>query len=315
MSKVGPATVTGTSERSAEWAMIVLALIWGVNFSVIKTALEGVSPLAFNALRFPLASLVLLAVLSATGQLGLPRRTDMVRIVALGLLGNVGYQLFFIYGIDGTLAGNASLLLATTPVWTALLSGWAGHERVTHRVWAGVLASLAGILLVTLSGGGKVGFDPATVRGDLLMIASSLIWATYTVGGRPLVAHYGSIAVTAWTLWVGTAGLVLIGLPSVSNVDFRSVAFGTWLAIGYAGMLGIGVAYLIWYVGVRRLGSARTAVFGNFVPVVALLVAWVWLGERPSIGQIVGAGLILGGIAVARSNRAKVPGPNLPAEV
>ena len=110
---------TNTSPRlGAEVGLVLLTLIWGVNFAVIKVALDTFEPLAFNALRFPIAAFVLWIGLRSQGPVPLPPREDLPRLILLGFLGNVVYQIFFIIGIDLTLAGNASLMLATVPVWT-----------------------------------------------------------------------------------------------------------------------------------------------------------------------------------------------------
>ena len=119
----------GSAERRrTQTGLLFLALIWGLNFPIIKHALGEFSPLAFNALRFPLASAVLFGLMAFGPGLSLPRRKDVPRVLALGVLGNVVYQLLFIYGLDRTLAGNASLLRSTTPVWTAILSSLAGRS-------------------------------------------------------------------------------------------------------------------------------------------------------------------------------------------
>jgi drug/metabolite transporter (DMT)-like permease len=274
-------------------------LIWGVNFSVIKVALEELAPLAFNALRFPLASLVLLVLLRARGPLVLPSPGDRLRLLGLGLLGNTLYQLFFILGIDRTTAGDASLLLATTPVWTLLLSFRVGHERPSGVVWVGVAGTAGGMGLVVVGGGG-VHFGPQSLGGDLLMVGASVVWALYTVGARNLVLRYGPLQVTAWTLWTGTAGILLLGAPALARTALTEVSPQAWGALTYAGTLAISLAYTIWYRGVQRLGNARTAVYSNLVPVVALAVAWLWLGERPGPLQLAGAGVILLGLSLAR---------------
>lgn len=285
--------------RRADAGLLALAVIWGANFSVIKVALEELAPLAFNALRFPLASLALLVLLRLRGPLRLPDRRDVPRVVVLGLVGNVLYQLLFIYGVDATTAGNASLLLATTPVWTILLSVGLGHERPPSRVWAGILATLAGMVLV-VAGGEGVRVGGASLVGDLLMAAAAVGWSVYTVGAREPIHRYGALAVTAWTLWVGTIGVVLLGIPSLAALSPGRVSAVAWAGVAYSGILSISLAYLIWYTGVRRLGNARTSVYSNLVPVVALAVAWVWLGEVPSGLQLAGAAVVLGGITLAR---------------
>jgi drug/metabolite transporter (DMT)-like permease len=299
-----PGTVT------TDLGLLALAGIWGINFSVVKIVLEELEPLALNALRFPLAVIALAMVLRGSPGPSRPRREDMARIVILGLLGNVAYQLCFIYGIDWTAAGNASLLLSTTPAWTVLMSAIAGHERPTRWVGVGVFGTLAGMALVVLGRGDSVSLGVETLRGDLLMVVASVLWSVYTVAGRHPVARYGALRMTAWTLFVGTPFLVLMGLPSILSTDLGSVSAGAWAGVAYAGVLSIGLAYLLWYRGVQALGNNRTAVYSNLVPVAALLTAWVWLGEVPAPLQLVGAGVVLAGLTVARL--AQSPGPSSP---
>jgi drug/metabolite transporter (DMT)-like permease len=298
--------MTSPRERlRTDLSLVLLACIWGVNFSVVKVVLEELDPLALNALRFPLAAAALgLVVVHRRGAL-LPRREDVPRILLLGLIGNVVYQLCFIYGLDWTQAGNASLLLSTTPVWTVLLSAAAGQERATPAVVFGVVGTLAGMVLVVLGRGEPVSLGSQTLRGDLLMVGGSMLWSLYTVAGRGPIRRYGALRTTTWTLWAGTPLLVLMGLPSLARSDLGAVSVAAWVGVGYAGLLSIGLAYLIWYHGVQRLGNNRTAVYSNLVPVAALATAWVWLGEVPTPMQLVGAAVILLGLTVAR--RAQPP--------
>ncbi len=289
--------------------LLLLAIIWGVNFTVIKVALVELHPFAFNALRFPLASLVLYALLRSRGVLTLPAREDRLRIVALGLLGNLVYQFLFIVGMSLTTAGNASLLLATTPVWILILSVALGHERPSASAWLGILSTVLGMGLVVLGGAG-VAFGGPNIRGDLLIVGSAVAWSVYTVGSRRLVHRYGSLAVTGWTLWVGTACLTLWGLPWVWTTPFGRISVGTWWSVFYAGVFAISIAYTLWYRGVRRLGNARTAGYANVVPVVALVVAWLWLGEVPSRSQLLGAAIILVGLSLTRFARIRT-GPRV----
>lgn len=299
----GGAPLTRDADRLTDALLLLLTFIWGVNFAVIKSALGELHPFAFNALRFPLACLVLYALLRRRGAITLPRREDRLRVVGLGVLGNVVYQPLFILGLDLTTAGNASLLLATTPVWTVLLSTWLRHEEPSPRVWIGIGGTVTGMVLV-VSGGEGLHLAPGGLLGDLLMIAAAVAWSLYTVGARDLVHRYGSLPVTAWTLWVGSTGLVLMGAPWLWRTDLRAVSPEAWGGVAYAGILAISVAYAIWYRGVRRLGNARTSAYSNLVPVVALLVAWLWLDEVPTAIQLAGACVILVGLSLARTGRS-----------
>lgn len=287
-------------DRWTDAGLILLALIWGVNFAVIKFALEELHPLSFNALRFPIASLAVWIILRSRGPIRVPEKRHWPALIALGLLGNTIYQLFFIYGLAGTGVGNAALLLATTPVWTIMLSTLLGHERGSPAVWIGAAGTIAGMTLVIVGGSGGFELGTETIAGDLLMVAGSMVWAGYSVGTRKLIRRYGSLEVTAWTLWAGTVGIVLMGSLPLSRVPLSEISGAAWGGVLYAGALAVGLAYALWNRGVGRLGSARTSVYSNLVPVVALAAAWIWLSEIPTPVQFVGALVILASLFLAR---------------
>jgi drug/metabolite transporter (DMT)-like permease len=285
--------------------LLALVLIWAVNFSVIKIGLAILNPLGFNALRFLLASIVVFLVLRRAGPVPIPAREDRGRIILLGLLGNLVYQLLFIHGMDRTRAGNASLLLAGTPILTAVLSTRLGHEHVDVRLWIGILLTVLGIGLVVIAGNAGLRMDRSTLTGDLLMLCTSAVWSVYTVGARKPIARYGPVAVTAWTLWIGAVGLILVGVPDLVRTAWSAVPVRLWVSVLYSGGLGIGIAYILWYRGVGSIGNARTASYSNLVPAFALAAAWPLLGEEPTAGQLLGAVVIIGGITLANLRPAR----------
>lgn len=285
--------------RQAEAGLLLLVVLWALNFSVIKIGLATFPPHGFNALRFPLAALLMGAALLATGRLDLPARSDVLRIVLLGVVGNLAYQLLFISGMALSRAGNASVLLTTSPIFTAMLSAWLGHERVRPLAWAGIAAAALGIVMVIGSGADGFRFGTETLVGDLLLVAAAAVWSLYTVGARNPIRRYGSVRITAWTLWVGAVLLVLVGVPDLARLD-AAISPGAWSAVLYAGFLGLGLSYLLWYRGVKVLGNTRTSAFGNLVPILAILIAWPMLGEVPNVWQLVGAVVIIAGIHLVR---------------
>lgn len=283
-----------------ETALALMVFVWGVNFAVVKHALGAFDPLAFNALRFVIASVLVFAVLYQRGQFSIPSREDLPRVVALGLLGNVMYQMCFILGLDRTHAGHASLMLALTPIMTAFLSMLTGHERPGPRTWGGASLSITGVALV--SGASLRAAGTEALVGDAILVTASAAWACYTVGSRPIVRKYGSIRTTAWTLWVGAVGLVVAGIPALSRQDWASVDARAWGGMLFSATFAIGLAYLIWYRGVERIGNTRTAIFSNLTPVVALLAGAVLLNERPSALALVGGVCTLAGVMIVRSD-------------
>jgi drug/metabolite transporter (DMT)-like permease len=283
-----------------ETALSLMVFVWGVNFAVVKHALATFHPLAFNALRFSLASVLVFLVLRARGELGLPDRKDVPRIVALGLLGNVLYQMCFILGLDRSRAGHAAVILALTPIMTAFLSMLTGHERPGPRTWGGASLSIAGIALVS---GAAIRLEGReALIGDGILVMACVAWAFYTVGARPIVRRYGSVRTTAWTLWIGAVGLIVLGAPGLMGQDWAALDARAWGGLVFSATFAIGLAYLIWYRGVERIGNTRTAIFSNLTPVVALMASAVLLKEAPSALSLVGAALTLGGVMIVRSD-------------
>lgn len=295
----GPVPGTGWTELS----LALMVLVWAVNFSVVKRALETFEPLGFNALRFALASAFVYLVLRRQGPIRLPARRDLPRLILLGVVGNVLYQLAFVYGLSLTRAGNASVMMALTPLFVALLSWRLGHEQPGRRTWAGGACSVLGVALVS---GTALQLEGTTaLLGDLIMVGAGLTWAFYTVGSGPLVQRLGSVQATAWTMWSGSVVLILIGLPALAAQEWAAVDAAAWGGLFFSAFLSIGLAYLLWYRGVERLGNTRTAIYSNLTPAVALVVAAVWLGERLTLFSVLGAALTIGGVMLVRGDRGK----------
>jgi len=284
---------------STDFLLMLMTLIWGINVIVAKAAFAIFTPFEFNALRFAIAGVLVVLVARRYGRVR-PARADWPRLGLLALLGITIYQVAFIQGLALTKAGNASLIMGTGTIYTALLSHLRGHERVRGRAAAGILMSTFGLVSVVLGSGAEVGFG-AGLKGDLLMLFATICWSVYTVGNKPLVDRYGSIAATAWTVAIGAVPLVLLGAPEVLRHDLGAVPLGGWAALAYSSLGALVIAFFIWYRGVEKIGATRTAVYSNFQPVIVLLIAWPLLQETPTLWQVAGAGGIFTGIFLTRT--------------
>jgi drug/metabolite transporter (DMT)-like permease len=278
--------------------MLIVVLIWGANFSIVKIALDQIPPLVFTALRFMIAVVALLPVLwLREGSLALPRATWW-RLIGLGFVGNTLYQISFILGLSQTTAANAALLVATTPAIVALLGATLGVEKITRRIGSGIALALVGVTLVVMARG--VAFSWERLRGDLLVLAASVCWAVYTLGVRSLGNSISPLRITTITMAAGLPGLLVVGLPSMISLDWGSISTGAWSGMAYSSLLGLVVAYIVWNTSVQVVGSARTAIYGCAIPLVAVLIAWPLLGERPIPMQAFGAVLIIAGVLLTR---------------
>jgi drug/metabolite transporter (DMT)-like permease len=303
--------------------LLVMALIWGTNYSVIKSALHEINPQAFNALRMLIASVAFLAVigtlqlrpLNAAGGgvatiFQTPTRVsrrDVLELIALGIVGHFLYQYFFIGGLALTTVANSSLMLAATPVVIALLSAALGQERVGVRHTFGAGLSMLGIYIVI---GHNVTLQGRGVTGDLMMVVAVLCWAVYTLGARRLVSRHSPVGVTGMSMAIGTLIYVPVMWPHVRDVEWAAVSVRTWLSIFYSAIFALGVAYTIWYAAVRQIGSARTSVYSNIIPLVAMATAVLFLGEPLELKQVIGAATVLVGVAMTRTTpQARAPEP------
>ena len=278
--------------------MLVVCLIWGVNFSVTKLAIGQMPALPFTAIRFTLASLLLwLIVRGLEGPAVLPR-PEARRLIVLGVVGNTLYQLAFVLGLAYTTATNSSLIVATVPTVVAVLAGLLGLERITPRMWGGIALGTLGVVLVIATSG--VEFSEATLRGDLLTLLGVFCWAGYTVGLRKLPPSISPLRVTAVTTVAGTPGLVVAGLPGLAVMQWADVPGTAWAALGYATVFSLVVAYVLWNRSVQAMGGTRTAIYMCVTPLIAVAAAWAMLGEHAQPLQAVGAVLIIAGVLLTR---------------
>ncbi|PKO22420.1 MAG: hypothetical protein CVU38_09590 [Chloroflexi bacterium HGW-Chloroflexi-1] len=289
---------------STDLLMVAVILIWGINFSVVKLALRDFSPLAFNAVRFGLATAVMVAILVLRGESFRLARRDLLPIVFLGLSGHTLYQLVFIFGLAETIPANSALLMATSPIFVAIYGRVLGIERTNRLMWAGIALSFAGILLV-IGGDGELSLGGGTLRGDLLILAAAMLWAAYTTASMPLLTRYSPVKVTALSMVVGTIPFVVISTPALLRQDWHATTVGGWGGLLYSAVFAVVVGYVIWYTSVQRVGNARTAVYSNLIPVVAGVIGWLALGDRLTPLQLVGAAVVLAGIMLTRRGRMR----------
>jgi drug/metabolite transporter (DMT)-like permease len=168
----------------------------------------------------------------------------------------------------------------------------------------GIAASLFGMSLVVFGStrsepgaGGSV----STLLGNMLVLGSCLCWATYTVLLKPYTERIAGVPLSAVTMLGGAIPLLAVSASQMVHTPWTSLPAIGWGALLYSGLLALTVAYLFWYRGVRVLGPTRTAMYANLQPVVALVVAWLALGEKPTGIQILGAVAIMIGLLLTRA--------------
>ncbi len=281
--------------------MLLVILIWAVNFPLIKIALREFSPLAFNGIRLTFASTVLIIFLLFSKQGLSVAKKDIWKLVVLGIVGNTVYQLLFIHGINLTTASNTSIIMAMTPASVALLSSVFKHERVHWAAWLGIALSFAGFYLVITKQPGTFALSWENLRGDIMIFFGNLVWAIYTVFSKPLLGRISPLKWSSLTLAIGTMFYIPICIPAFIKQDFQQVSLKAWAILIYSGIFALAVSYVIWYVSVKRVGNSKTAIYGNLTPVFTIIFASFLIAERINIWQAAGTAILLIGVYLTRS--------------
>jgi len=289
--------------RVVETAVLGVMVVWAANFIVVKDVLTVMPPVGFTFLRYGLASIALLGLLRwREGEIRLPRPQPW-RILLLGGLGFGVYQILWTVGLQTIPAGDSALIIAATPVFTAVIAVMVGSDHLDRTRGVGVLMSFLGVALVI---GAGVGIElNGSPIGFLLTLLAALCWATYTAIGARVLRRVSPLVLTTWATIGGTLVLAPIGIgqllsPGTVGVLGTDQALEVALAVAYSGLLAAALANIIVFDGVRLLGPTRITTIQALVPAMAVVLAYVFLNEPIRPAQVVGGAIIVLGVALTR---------------
>lgn len=302
----------------SEVAALLTVAVWGTSFSFQKVALEQFNVLGFIALRY-LAMLILgwgvLLVWKHRTREAIAVKAEDLR--ALALTGGLGYALYIplsTIGLNYTTAFSNALLIATSPLFAALLLRALRIEPIGLRHCLGMLLSLAGVVLFmvpALQSGGARGAGGG-VAGDLVSLGGALFFAAYTVTSKPLLSRYPLPVFMTYTLSLGTAPVAALLAPRIFAQDWTRIDATGWAAFAWTVVVPVYVAWTVWGWTVARIGVARSTLFMYLVPIIGGLTSWLLLGEGFGALKIAGATLTLAGLAMARRATGDKPVPPPP---
>jgi len=283
--------------------LLLMTVIWGSNFTVVKIAIQYIPELPFNSLRLLAAAAAFVVAIAALEGRPTLTRAEWRRIIQLAIVGHVIYQLCFVAALGRTSVANSALIFAFTPIVVAILTSVVGHERIPLARWAGAAVSLGGIYLVV---GGSAGTAGANMSGNILAAGAMFCWALYTVGARPLLVTRSALTVTGYSMAAGSLLYLPLAWSGLRELRWGTVPVSAWAALVLSALLALFVAYMIWYTAVQTIGGTRTAVYSNVTPVVAMVVAAIWLGEPITLRKLTGAAAVIAGLAVTRLEQRPV---------
>jgi drug/metabolite transporter (DMT)-like permease len=278
-------------------------VVWAANFIVVKDALSLLPPVGFTMLRYGLASIALLVILRWYEGAVRPPAPDTLRILVLGGFGFGVYQILWTTGLTMIPAGDSALIIASTPVLVAVLAVIAGADTLTPMKFVGAALSFLGVVVVIAAG---VGISmTGSAAGSLLTLAAAACWASYTAFAAPVLRRHSPLVLTTWATIGGTIVLIPPGIaqlvaPGALGPEQADHAVQLLLAIAYSGILAAALANVIVFNGVRLLGPTRVITLQSFVPAMAVVLAYVFLGEPIRPAQVIGGVIIVLGVSLTR---------------
>ena len=287
--------------RGARLALITACVLWAVSFVATKVALGAAPPLSVVTLRLLISAACFVPwLLPREGRRSVPDRRRFLRLAGLSLLGTGLHYGLQTVGLQYTTASNASLYAVTAPITILLLSALLLGERVTGRKALGVGLAVVGVLLVmgpetlfSLELGGHV-------KGDVLVLVSIVMWGLFTVFGKPITDEIGALRVTAWVTVIGALWMIPVGWLEARSTgfDLAGLTLEAWGAIAFLGVGCSFLATLLYFVALQRTESQKVGVYLYTIPPMTAVVAVLYLGEVVTGGLVIGAALVMAGVAL-----------------
>jgi drug/metabolite transporter (DMT)-like permease len=278
-------------------AVLLTVVLWASAFPAIQVGVTGYGWAGLALFRLAIASAALAIVCAVTG-IRRPAPRDLPLIAVSAVTGMAGYQLLLNWGELRVPGGTASLIVVTNPIYSAVIAVLFLGERIARRQVIGGAVALAGVAAVTLGQGGLRLERPA-----LVVLAAAVALGAYHGAIKPLLGRYTGLEVTAYATWAATL-LLLPAIPALAQAWPLAGGQATAAAV-FLGLAPSALGFVAWGYGVARLPVTVATASLYLVPPIAVLVGYVWLGDKPTLIELIGGAIAIGGVTVA----SRRPGP------
>jgi len=282
--------------------MIATTLLWGLSAVITKNAIgdtpETFRPYIFNGIRIPAGTLLLFAALKLSGKSAGIRKKHIPLIAAVSFFGMFVFSVLFVTGVNLTSASNTGIFNSTIPLFVLLLSFISKIERPVKRTVLGVCIGFLGMIAVTFNNG-NLEFN----TGDMLIIASCIAWAAYTVFTKKITNFYKPLTAIAWVCLFASIYQIPLFLHQLPEQSWSTISALNWFNCAVSAVGAVAAANILYYYAIERIGPSRVGVYINLTPVFTLIFAVTLRDEVITQFQILGLVIVITGIAVARSGR------------
>jgi drug/metabolite transporter (DMT)-like permease len=271
-------------------------VFWSSNFILGKALVGKVPPWTLNAGRFVVATLILLPVIIYRREW--PPKRLWLRLILMSLTGITAFNAVLYTGLRYTSAINATLVNATTPVTTTLIAHFLIREEITRRRVVGIALSFIGIASIVSRGSLGALFALNFNIGDLIVFCATSLWSFYIVSAKPLMRELSPFVLTALTTVIGTLFVIPIAALELSLTGADLLHRDVIAAILYLGIFPSFLSFFLWNRSIRVFGPSRASLAYNTLPLSAVILAGIFLGETLKLYQIVGGAIIIAGVII-----------------
>ncbi len=277
--------------------LVATAVIWGGTFVAGRVLAQQMGPYSAAFMRFLVASACLtLFVLKTHGKLPPLNRGQILPALLLGLTGVFGYNVCFFSGLKTVTAGRASLIIATNPVFIALLASLLFRERLSFVRLVGIALSITGAATVIGHGQPQLVLQGTFGRGELLILGSVASWVAYSLIGKVAMRELSPLVAVTYSCAIGALALLPAAVIEGVWKNLSHCSNQAWLSILYLGLMGSALGFIWYYEGIKAIGPARAGVFINIVPLSSVVLAFFLLHEPVDSSLLAGAALIITGV-------------------
>lgn len=271
--------------------------VWGASFIATKVVLRDISPVTIVWIRFSMGVVILGIAVAARKQFALLNRSEWLYFVLLGFLGITFHQWLQSNALQTSEASTTAWIVATTPVFMALLGWIALQETLGWAKIAGILLAFIGVLVVVYDG------DLSTMSlrsfgkpGDILILISAINWTVFSVLSRSRLKKHPAAFMMFYVMLLGWLLTSILFFTTQNVSDVQNLTVSGWVGLSFLGIFCSGLAYIAWYDALQTLGTAETGVFLYMEPLVTVIVAFFVLNESITVASLLGGGVIILGV-------------------
>jgi drug/metabolite transporter (DMT)-like permease len=316
--KIESSTGRAPSRIAIAASITILVVVWAVNFIAAKIGLLYLPPLAMASFRVVLAGAVMVPLYLFTSRLpafteaanlrrGRFTARDLWAFFYLGFFGVTVNQMCFTIGLYFTHVSHAAVIVGLGPIYILILAVLLGLERATGHKVVGMLIALVGVAVLASENG--ISAHSASIEGDAITMTGSIGFAIYAVLGKRAAGKYDSLTMTAFNHFAGALIVLPVAIYEAASLHRAGnwpLPWHAWAALLYMAIFGSALAYVFYFWLLRYLEASQLSAFTYLLPVLATILGILWLGEKGSWSQVLGAVLALGGVYWIESGRSPV---------